>query len=265
MPEENTASDTKKYGLPADDSNLVMEETIVIAYRPGVAKYLGSIEAAIFFQQLSHWSQYVKRQDGFFYKSAIEIEQETCISERTQRRCRKMLIELGWIDARKEMANGHPTYHYRVNVKATSVIFPTGKTPVPTGNLPVPTSKNASSITLDNNIISYGPNEEDHMLALHKGYIRFFKINTDEYDYADSDTRDKLIESALKRYKLTPERKAKLHTRLQDSGFSTIKKAIINANKSDWNHGKNPSGWTMDLYKYLLRSYEQVEDWANRT
>lgn len=123
---------------------------------------------------------------------------------------------------------------------------------------------NRIRISNKNTDISYGPKEEEQMLALHKGYIKFFKINTDQFNYADQETQDKLIESALKRYKLTPERKAKLHTRLQDAGFATIKQAIINANKSDWNHGTNPSGWTMDLYKYLLRSYEQVEDWANR-
>ena len=248
------------------DGSIYFEDLKVIAYKPQIANWLGSIEAAIYFQQLSHWQKYAKRQDGFIYKSAREIEEETCISERTQRRCRDILVRVGWIEVKKVMANGSLTYHFKVLVRSFGVMAPTGKTPIATGKTPIAIGKNASSITKNTheNTQTYGPKEEEQMLALHKGYIKFFKINTDQFNYADPETQNQLIESALKRYNLTPERIAKLHTRLQDAGFATIKQAIINANKSDWNHGTNPSGWTMDLYKYLLRSYEQVEDWANR-
>lgn len=114
------------------------------------------------------------------------------------------------------------------------------------------------------NINTYGPKILEQMNDLHKGYVIYFKINPDKYAYATPEERETLINDAIKRYKLTDERKAKINTRLQDAGFDMCKRAILNANKSEWNHGANPSGWKMDLYKYLFRSYEQVEDWGSR-
>lgn len=238
-------------------AQIILEETLVIAYRPGVANFLGSIEAAIFFQQLSHWSKYVKREDGFFYKSAIEIEQETCISERTQRRCRKILTDLGWIDAEKRMANGHPTYHYRVNVQATSVIFPTGKTPVPT-------SKNASSITLDNNII-YNTDTQNLIDKVYFGYLLNFRIDKDDYNLSSPERRLEILDKAKKKYKLTDKRKAKIASRLDDAGYEMIKQAIINCAKSDFHRGESDrsNGWSANL-EWICNSYEKVEEWANR-
>jgi len=120
---------------------------------------------------------------------------------------------------------------------------------------------------IDNNtkkVISCTESERAQATELHTGYVKLFKLDQDDYRLSSKEQQTQMLASALAKYKLTDDRLAKILPRLRDAGFAMCKKAIINANKSDWNHGQNPSGWKMDLYKYLFRSYEQVEDWANR-
>ncbi len=63
-------------------------------------------------------------------------------------------------------------------------------------------------------------------------------------------------------YKLTTKRKLKIKARLKDCGFSLIESAIKNLSSSAWHRGDNDRGWVADL-DFILRSYEQVEKWAN--
>lgn len=114
-----------------------------IAFYPELSRKLGSINAAIYYQQLYYWSNKGSRKDGFIYKTAKEMEEETTLSEKQQRLARKLLIELGWIEAKKLMAGGSSTWHFKplVDIK---VSFSHDR---PTGETPVPTSKKASSIT----------------------------------------------------------------------------------------------------------------------
>lgn len=114
------------------------------------------------------------------------------------------------------------------------------------------------------NIYSWSESERKQATDLHTGYVKLFRINYDDWAHSDPERRRQLMSAGLAKYKLTDQRLAKSVARLRDAGYDKCKKAIINANKSDWNHGSNPSGWKMDLYKYLFRNYEQVEDWSNR-
>lgn len=232
------------------------EELKVIAYKPELAVYLESIESAIYFQQLSHWQKYAKQSDGYFYKTADEIQQETYITEKQQRRCRDQLKKLGWIDYKKKMANGHPTYHYKVLVRSFGVLIPTGEMPVGTG-------KKASSITKNTHKNKYTPEVDKQINILHRRYVQLFKIDPLDWQQADAEARTSLLRSALARYKLTPARKQKIATRLDDAGYEMCLAAIKNANQVPWNHGENDRGWKMDLYVYLFRNYEMVERWAN--
>ena len=61
----------------------------VIAFHPIYAKILGGIEEAIFFQQICFWSDKGKRDDGAIYKTSKDIEEETTLSDRVQRRVKK--------------------------------------------------------------------------------------------------------------------------------------------------------------------------------
>lgn len=106
--------------------------------------------------------------------------------------------------------------------------------------------------------------EREQALDLHTGYVKLFKLDFQLYKSLTSEEQKTQLDAALKRYKMTDERLQKIVVRLRDAGYELCKRAIVNANKSEWNHGENPSGWKMDLYKYLFRNYEMVEDWGNR-
>jgi len=98
-----------------------------IAFYPQLARELGDIASAIYYQQLYYWRDKGKRDDGWIYKSVKEIEEETTLTRKQQDRIRKNLLEKGWIEAKKKMANGAPTYHYRclmmIDVVLTKVKF----------------------------------------------------------------------------------------------------------------------------------------------
>lgn len=85
----------------------------VIAFHPEIARELGSIPAALLFQQIHYWSQRSTREDGFIYKTMREIEEETYLTRDQQNRARKLLVKLGWLEVKNKKANGVPTLHYK--------------------------------------------------------------------------------------------------------------------------------------------------------
>jgi len=96
---------------------IILEKPIV--FFPQVAKVLGGINEALFWQQCYYWNDKTKRTDGFFYKTIAEFQEETFLTPYQQRKVRERLIELGVLEEKRIKANGAPTMHFRVN---TSVI-----------------------------------------------------------------------------------------------------------------------------------------------
>lgn len=88
----------------------------VIAFHVEIARELGSINAALFYQQIRHFNGKGSREDGFFYKTQKEMEEETSLTREQQESCRKILIEKRWIDAKKIHFNGSNVWHYRLLV-----------------------------------------------------------------------------------------------------------------------------------------------------
>jgi len=240
----------------------IVEELRVIAYRPQVANFLGSIEAAIYHQQLSYWQGKAKSEDGFFYKSANEIYDETFITEKQQRRCRAQLVKMGWIEVEKRMANGHPTYHFKVNLRTFTMLAPIGKRPVPIG-------KKASSITVDyNSIYKHSENTDDEATKkliedIYTGYLLNFKIDRQDFNNSDKERKLMLMEDAKKKYKLTDKRRDKVRARLKDAGYEMVRSAIINCGKNDFYRGDNDRKWYATL-DWICNSYEKVEEWATK-
>lgn len=132
-------------------SDNVIQTDRVIGFRPEIARALGSIEAAIFYQQLYFWSDKGKRGDGFIYKSAREIEDETCLTEKQQRLARKKLVDAGWLLAEKHQANGAYTYHYKCLMTVNTVLAKGHNVSAKSQDVPAKrperTSKKASTIT----------------------------------------------------------------------------------------------------------------------
>lgn len=86
-----------------------------IAFHPALARKFGSINAAIFWQQIYYWRDKGKRTDGFIYKTKEELEEETTLSPYQQDKVRKELEEQGFLETKLIKANGAPTLHYRIN------------------------------------------------------------------------------------------------------------------------------------------------------
>ena len=84
-----------------------------IAFYPFLARALGDVESAIFYQQLHFWSDKGSLKDGWIYKSKKEIEDETTLTRTQQDRIRKKLVKLDWIEIKVVKAVGAPTLHYR--------------------------------------------------------------------------------------------------------------------------------------------------------
>lgn len=92
----------------------LLSSSRVVAYSPALARVLGGVPEGVFMAQAMYWSQ--RTEDGWFWKSAQEWEEETALTERQQRRVRKHLVELGVLEEYYERAT-HRMW-YRVNFEA---------------------------------------------------------------------------------------------------------------------------------------------------
>ena len=102
---------------------LMVEVQETIPFYPSIAKALGGIPEAIYFQHLYYWSKKGRRKDGFIYKTKKEIEEATTIKELAQNRIRNKLIKLGVLEVKKLRACGSPTLHYKINVEISQKII----------------------------------------------------------------------------------------------------------------------------------------------
>jgi len=76
-------------------------------------QYTGDITTAILLNQIIFYSDKSKRNDGYFYKSYKEWEEEICLSERQVRYSAKKLKNKGILKTKLMKANGSPTVHYK--------------------------------------------------------------------------------------------------------------------------------------------------------
>ena len=83
-----------------------------IAFNPAFLRITGSPVAAIFLSQSWYWTKIHKNDDGWWYNSQIEIEEQTGLSRSNQLTARNILKENG---TQEEKLKGVPaTLHFRV-------------------------------------------------------------------------------------------------------------------------------------------------------
>jgi hypothetical protein len=83
-----------------------------VAYYPKLAKFLGSVNSAIFLCQFIYWKGKEKTENEFF-KTAEEIEEETGLTYKQQKNARKILKQKGYL---VEKLKGVPAkVHYSFN------------------------------------------------------------------------------------------------------------------------------------------------------
>ena len=92
-----------------------------IAYHVTVAKAFGSIQLAILWSQFYYWSDKTDDSDGWIYKTADDIYNETALKRRGQQTARVLGVELGVLE---EERKGMPAkMHFRINMeKAIEII-----------------------------------------------------------------------------------------------------------------------------------------------
>lgn len=236
----------------------------VIAYRPEIARYFDDQpNIAIYFQQLYHWQQFASRKDGYFYKSAQEMYEETGISAKRQRKCREELESFGWITTKKEMANGHPTIHFKVLITLQTVVNPLGEKT--NGNVQKDkciTKKTTQDKSIMSNLTD---KQKDELEKIYKLWLIYMHVDPEIRSHGTADSRSAALAEAAKSYRFTEKRRIAVARRLNDAGYEMLVRAIKNIAQSSFHRGENERGWKADLAEFLCRSYEKVEEWSNKT
>jgi len=96
------------------------------------------------------------------------------------------------------------------------------------------------------------------ILKAYNLYLKYF-ISGITRDIAGPVFSKPLMEAAMKRYRLTPKRKAALERRLKDAEPKMVFAAIVGFGRADWSNGNNDRRWKADLADFICRSYENVE------
>ena len=91
---------TKRKDDFIDQSRVILNDNVRV-YNPDIARYLGSINAAIVLQQCRYWSQRTNNRDGWIYKTIKEFETELVMSRYQQDRAIKILINEGVIEKKR--------------------------------------------------------------------------------------------------------------------------------------------------------------------
>lgn len=91
-----------------------------VAYKPDIAKALGSVTAALFLSRLLQWWDY-KSDPDWLYKTQKEMFEETGLSRHEQDSARKKLRQAGLLE---EARRGLPAkVHYKINFDALYMII----------------------------------------------------------------------------------------------------------------------------------------------
>ena len=102
-------------------TNYILDLGRVIAFYPGLKRITGSTNASILLCQLLYWTDKT-RDDGWIYKTADEIEEETGLTYHEQKSAREILVEnLGVVE--EEFKRLDHTSRYRVNQYALNVAW----------------------------------------------------------------------------------------------------------------------------------------------
>lgn len=244
--------------MEQNQSTITLTSERVIAYRPEVAKFFDDQpDVAVYFQQLYHWQQFATRPDGYFYKSAQEMYDETCITAKRQRKCREKLEDRGWITSKKQMANGHPTLHFKVLITLTTVVSPLGQKT--NGN-----SQKDKSITKNTSQEKkYTSEITEQIEKIYTYWLKLMVVDPLIRLHGTTDEKRAALLKARSRTRLTDKRKAHIAARIKSMGLENCARAVKGISQSDWHRGQNDNGWKADI-EFLFRSDEQVEKWSNQ-
>lgn len=76
--------------------------------------FMGGLERGLFLSQLLYWSGRAG-EDGWFYKTFDEWQEEICLTEYTVRKSIEQCKKFGFLKTKVKKANGNPTVHYKID------------------------------------------------------------------------------------------------------------------------------------------------------
>ncbi|MDO4680812.1 MAG: hypothetical protein Q4A55_06155 [Aerococcus sp.] len=100
------------YQSPAQSQYLTFPKVFV--------EILGDLNTALFLNQVIYWSDRHHHEDGYFYKTKKDWEEETTLSRCQIDRCIKKLEHLNFIETKTKLTYGKTVMHFKANVE---VIF----------------------------------------------------------------------------------------------------------------------------------------------
>jgi hypothetical protein len=86
-----------------------------LAYHPAIASHVGGVNAAIVLCQLVYWTPRAKDEEGWIYKTQLELMEETGLTRHEQRAAREALKDRDLLDERYDRVN-HQLY-FKINVE----------------------------------------------------------------------------------------------------------------------------------------------------
>src|SRR5690349_23742834 len=92
-----------------------------IAYYPSMARMLGDVKEAVFICQMAYWKDKGDDPNGWIYKTAEEIEQETALSYKEQMGVRAGLKSRNLLD--EHYARTEHKMYFRVNWEAVNNLW----------------------------------------------------------------------------------------------------------------------------------------------
>lgn len=226
-----------------------MKSQRVIAFYPELVDIIGSIHAAIYYQQLYYWSDKGSRDDGFVYKSRKEIEVETKLTRFQQESIAKNLVKLGWLSVEKFKVNGAPTLHYKCLMDLELICKKVTNGFVRNSQMEMQETYKSSIHKITTEITS--DIDTTASLSVSKN------LNTVIMPDGKSYTRDEIFEFLWKKY---PKKAGKLMAR---KAFQKVKLSdyLMIADKVEKH--KRSEGWTKDAGKYVphLSTWLNQERW----
>jgi hypothetical protein len=92
-----------------------------IAYHRCIAAITGSVNSGVFLCQALYWSDRTNNPEGWFWKTAEEWTEETCLTRREQETCRKRLLQLGFIEEKRTGIPARMFYRLRKDQITTAL------------------------------------------------------------------------------------------------------------------------------------------------
>lgn len=223
-------------------------------YDLGLARELG-IAAALLYSQLDFWNDRSKSE--WFYKSYDELVEELPLSKRSIQTAKDILVVNGMIETKIMRVKGTPRLHFRLLQFATFNVANSATSEMANSATSLNTIKN------NNKDMSSSQNSQD-VRKVYELYLKQFIIPMRLKNRIDNTPQEKLMATAEARYKLTPTRRDAIKRRLKDAGVNMLCAAILGYSREPWYLGENASGWYAKLDEFICRSYDKVEEGANK-